>query len=285
MAIKDLQTLYEEGHVATTLDGSELLLIEQGGLSKVVTVGTLDGATNIAEGNLQSVLLSEDFVDIEAVKPITTPDAYASIPAATLTASGLNWAGAVKIADAASGGYIRWLPIIDGIAATAYTFDLTKGRLDLATVTYVPSTTPAPSLVGLNDRAYIMCGLYRDQAQDGFYLNRTIAAVIWNKDSPNLRLFANDGALIVDTGVVALQDTEYHIEIKLNGSQCRVFINRVLALTTTIVLPVSQSVVGAIGAVTQAFGGLQTTGGADIWLDWYGLKYTPNVPRAVGFNV
>lgn len=41
MAIKDLQTLYEEGHVATTLDGSELLLVEQNGLSKVVTVGTL----------------------------------------------------------------------------------------------------------------------------------------------------------------------------------------------------------------------------------------------------
>ena len=41
MAIKDLQTLYDEGRVATTLDGSELLLVEQGGLSKVVTVGTL----------------------------------------------------------------------------------------------------------------------------------------------------------------------------------------------------------------------------------------------------
>lgn len=42
MAIKDLQTLYDEGHVATTpLDGSELLLLEQGGLSKAVTVETL----------------------------------------------------------------------------------------------------------------------------------------------------------------------------------------------------------------------------------------------------
>ena len=41
MAIKDLQTLYDEGYVATTLDGSELLLVEQNGLSKVVTVSTL----------------------------------------------------------------------------------------------------------------------------------------------------------------------------------------------------------------------------------------------------
>ena len=240
----------------------------------------------IAEINPQSVLLSEDFVDIEAVKPITAPDNYASIPAATFTASGLNWAGAVKIADATSGGYTRALPIIDGVAATAYTFDLTKGRIDLATVTYVPSTSPAPSLVGSNDRAYIMCGLYRDQVQDNgnFISSRSVAAVVWNKDSPNLRLFANDGALIVDTGVIALQNTEYHVEIKLNGTACTVYINRVLVVTTTIVLPVSQSVVGAIGFVTQAFGGTQN-GGSDIWLDWYGLKYTPNVPRAVGFNV
>lgn len=41
MAIKDLQTLYDEGHVASALGGSELLLIEQDGLSKVVTVETL----------------------------------------------------------------------------------------------------------------------------------------------------------------------------------------------------------------------------------------------------
>lgn len=239
----------------------------------------------IAEINLQSVLLSEDFVDIVAAKLITTPANYASIPAATLTASGLNWAGAVKIADATSGGYIRFLPIIDNVAATAYTFDLTKGRLDLATVTYVPSTTPAPSLVGSNDRAYIMCGLYRDQVQDGgFYLNRTVAAVFWNRNSPNFLLYANDGGLIVDTGVTALQNTEYHVEIKLNGTACTVYINRALVVTTTIVLPVSQSVVGAIGFVTQAFGGGQS-GGSDIWLDWYGLKYTPNVERAVGFNV
>lgn len=269
-----------------TLTGTEAIPLVDGVKEAITPDQIINYADKIiAERNLQSVLLSEDFVDIEAVKPITAPDNYASIPAATLTASGLNWAGAVKIASAAPVGYTQLLPIIDGIAATAYTFDLTKGRLDLATVTYVPSTTPAPSLVGSNDRAYIMCGLYRDQVQDGgFYLNRTIAAVIWNRNSPNFLLFANDGGLIVDTGVVALQDTEYHIEIKLNGSQCRVYINRVLVVTTTIVLPVSQSVVGAIGAVTQGFGG-QSSAGIDIWIDWYGLRYTPNVPRAVGFNV
>jgi len=269
-----------------TLTGTEAIPLVDGVKEAITPDQIINYADKIiAERNLQSVLLSEDFVDIEAVKPITAPDHYASIPAATLTASGLNWAGAVKIADATSGGYIRFLPIIDGIAATAYTFDLTKGRLDLATVTYVPSTTPAPSLVGSNDRAYIMCGLYRDQVQDGgFYLNRTIAAVFWTPTSPNFLLYANDGGLIVDTGVTALQDTEYHVEIKLNGTQCRVYINRVLVVTTTIVLPVSQSVVGAVGFITQAFGGGQT-GGSDIWLDWYGLKYTPNVPRAVGFNV
>lgn len=237
--------------------------------------------------SIQSVFLAEDFVDIEAVKPLTDPDNYASIPAATLTASGLNWAGAIKIADATSGGYGRWLPIIDYVAATAYTFDLTKGRIDLATVTYVPSTSPAPSTTGSNDRAYVLGGLYREQPQDAMgysFSTRSIAAVIWNKDSPNLRLFANDGALIVDTGVTALQNTEYHVEIKLNGTQCRVYINRVLVVTTTIVLPVSQSVVAGVGFVTQGFGGQQSTGGADIWLDWYGLKYTPHTPRAVGFN-
>lgn len=271
-----------------TLTGTEAIPLVDGVKEAITPDQIVNYADKIiAERNLQSVLLSEDFVDIEAVKPITDPDNYASIPAATLTASGLNWAGAIKIADATSGGYTRMLPIIDGIAATAYTFDLTKGRIDLATVTYVPSTTPAPSTTGSNDRAYVLGGLYREQPQNAMGTSlstRSIAAVIWNKDSPNLRLFANDGALIVDTGVTALQDTEYHVEIKLDGTQCRVYINRVLVVTTTIVLPVSQSVVGAIGFVTQAFGGGQS-GGADIWLDWYGLKYTPNVPRAVGFNV
>ena len=278
-----------EQPLVVTVNGSEKMPTGEAG-DLTISVDQIINYTDkiIAERNLQSVLLSEDFVDIEAVKPITSPDNYASIPAATLTASGLNWAGAIKIADATSGGYTRMLPIIDDIAATAYTFDLTKGRIDLATVTYVPSTSPAPSTTGFNDRAYVLCGLYREQPQNagGTSLStRSIAAVIWNKDSPNLRLFANDGALIVDTGVTALQDTEYHVEIKLNGTACTVYINRVLVVTTTIVLPVSQSVVGAIGAATQGFGGTQTTGGADIWLDWYGLKYTPNVPRAVGFNV
>lgn len=41
MAIKDMQTLLEEGHIAGPLDGSELLLIEQGGFSKVLTVEAL----------------------------------------------------------------------------------------------------------------------------------------------------------------------------------------------------------------------------------------------------
>lgn len=268
-----------------TLTGTEAIPLVDGVKEAITPDQIINYADKIiAERNLQSVLLSEDFVDIEAVKPITAPDTYASIPAATITASGLNWAGAIKIADATSGGYLRFLPIIDGIAATAYTFDLTKGRLDLATVTYVPSTSPAPSTTGVNDRAYVLGGLYRDQVQDGgFYLNRTIAAVFWNRNSANFLLFANDGALIVDTGVTALQDTEYHVEIKLDGTTCTVYINRVLVVTTTIILPVSQSVVAAIGFVTQAFGGSQS-GGSDIWVDWYGLKYTPNVPRAVGFN-
>ena len=278
-----------EYSVAASLTGSEKIPLGTG-VKKATTPDQLSAfvGADIAAQSAQNVLLTEDFVDIEAIKPITDPDSHASIPAATLTASGLNWAGAVKIADATPGGYGRWLPIIDGTSATAYTFDLTKGRIDLATVTYVPSTSPAPSTTGYNDRAYVLCGLYREQPQDAMGTSlstRSIAAVIWNKDSPNLRLFANDGALIVDTGVTALQDTEYHVEIKLDdGTTCTVYINRVLVVTTTIVLPVSQSVVSGVGFATQAFGGGQD-GGSDIWLDWYGLKYTPNVPRAVGFNV
>ena len=273
--------------VAAMLNGTDKIPLGTG-VRKATTPDQLSAfvGADIAAQSAQNVLLTEDFVDIEAIKPITTPDSYASIPAATLTASGLNWAGAIKIADVTSGGYGRLLPIIGGVAATAYTFDLTKGRIDLATVTYVPSTSPAPSTTGTNDRAYVLGGLYREQPQDALGLTpitRSIAAVIWNKNSANFQLFANDGALIVDTTVVALQNTEYHVEIKLNGTQCRVYINRVLVVTTTIVLPVSQSVVGAIGFVTQAFGGPQD-GGSDIWLDWYGLKYTPNVERAVGFN-
>jgi len=266
--------------LAATLSGTDKIPLGTG-IRKATTPDQLSAfvGADIAAQSAQNVLLTEDFVDIEAVKPITAPDNYASIPAATLTASGLNWAGAIKIADATPGGYGRFLPIIDDVAATAYTFDLTKGRIDLATLTYVPSTSPAPSTTGMNDRAYVLCGLYREQSPS----TRSIAAVLWSKDSPNFRLFANDGALIVDTGIVALQDTEYHVEIKLNGTACTVYINRVLVVTTTIVLPVSQSVVAAIGFFTQGFGG-QQNGGSDIWLDWYGLRYTPNAPRAVGFN-
>jgi hypothetical protein len=40
MAIKDMQTLYEEGYIADPLDGSELMLIEQGGVSKVLRMDT-----------------------------------------------------------------------------------------------------------------------------------------------------------------------------------------------------------------------------------------------------
>ena len=269
--------------VAATLNGTDKIPLGTG-IRKATTPDQLSAfvGADIAAQSAQNVLLTEDFVDIEAIKPITTPDNYASIPAATLTASGLNWAGAVKIADATSGGYIRFLPIIDGIAATAYTFDLTKGELDFATVTYVPSTSPAPA-TGF-DRTYVLGGVYRDQPQDNAPLNRIIAAVLWTPTNPNFRFYANDGALILDTGVAALQNTEYHVEIKLNGSTCTVYINRVLVLTTTITLPTNTSVVAGVGVFTGFFGGTPGAGGVDIWVDWYGLKYTPNVERAVGFN-
>jgi hypothetical protein len=41
MAIKDMQTLYDEGYVAGPFDGSELVLIEQDGLSKVARLDNL----------------------------------------------------------------------------------------------------------------------------------------------------------------------------------------------------------------------------------------------------
>jgi hypothetical protein len=40
MSIKDMQALYEEGHIAESLNGSELMLIEQGGVSKVLRMDT-----------------------------------------------------------------------------------------------------------------------------------------------------------------------------------------------------------------------------------------------------
>mgnify|MGYP000379062767 FL=1 len=269
-----------------TLTGTEAIPLVDGVKEAITPDQIINYAAKIiAERNLQSVLLSEDFVDIEAVKPITAPDNFEQIPAATLSAANLNWAGAVKIADAASGGYIRFLPIIDGIAATAYTFDLTKGSLTFATVTYIPNTFPPPVNAAGGDRAYVTCGIYRDQLQDGsFAANRSIAAILWNRNSSEFQFFANNGALVIPTGVIASQNTEYHTQITITGTNCKVWINGLLVINTTIILPVNTSVVAAIGLITQLFGGGNNSG-TEIWVDWYGLKYTPNVPRAVGFNV
>lgn len=40
MTIKDMQALYDEGHIADALTGTELLLIEQNGVSKVLRLDT-----------------------------------------------------------------------------------------------------------------------------------------------------------------------------------------------------------------------------------------------------
>lgn len=239
--------------------------------------------SNVLYSQLQSAKIENDLLDLQTLAAIVSPDNFSQIPAATLSAANLNWAGAVRVLDTRTGGYISFIPVIDGILNSTYTVDLTKGSLTFATVTYIPNTFPPPVNAAGGDRAYVTCGIYRDQVQDGsFAANRSIAAILWNKNSSEFLFFANDGALIIPTGVIASQNTEYHTQITITGTNCKVWINGLLVIDTTIILPVNTSVVAAIGLTTQLFGG-QNNSGTEIWVDWYGLKYTPNSPRKAGY--
>jgi len=239
--------------------------------------------SNVLYSQLQSAKIENDLLDLQTLAALVSPAHFAQIPAATLSAANLNWAGAVRVLNPGTGGYNRFIPVIDGILNSTYTVDLAKGSLTFATVTYIPNTFPPPVDAAGGDRAYVTCGIYRDQLQDGsFAANRSIAAILWNKNSSEFLFFANDGALIIPTGVIASQNTEYHTQITITGTNCKVWINGLLVIDTTIILPVNTSVVAAIGLSTQLFGGTNTSG-TEIWVDWYGFKYEPNSPRKAGY--
>ena len=240
--------------------------------------------SNVLYSQLQSVKIENDLLDLQTLAVLVDPDHFAQIPAATLSAANLNWAGAVRVLGAApTGGYSRFIPVIDGILNSTYTVDLTKGSLTFATVTYIPNTFPPPVNAAGGDRAYVTCGIYRDQLQDNpLAANKPIASILWNKNSSEFLFFANDGTLVIPTGVVASQNTEYHTQITITGTNCKVWINGLLVINTTIILPVNTSVVAAIGLITQLFGG-QNNAGTEMWVDWFGFKYEPNSPRKAGY--
>ena len=252
---------------------------------KTISVGQIAeySKSNVLYSQLQSAKIENDLIDFQSLAALVQPDEFAQIPAATLSAANLNWAGAVSVMSPTTGGYVRFIPVIDGILNSTYTVDLTKGSLTFATVTYIPNTFPPPVNAAGGDRAYVTCGIYRDQLQDGsFAVNRSIAAILWNRNSSEFLFFANDGALVIPTGVIASQNTEYHTQITITGTNCKVWINGLLVIDTTIVLPVNTSVVAAIGLTTQLFGGLNNSG-TEIWVDWFGFKYEPNSPRKAGY--
>lgn len=239
--------------------------------------------SNVLYSQLQSAKIENDLLDLQTLAVIVNPAHFAQIPAATLSAANLNWAGAVGVLNTGTGGYIRFIPVIDGILNSTYTVDLTKGSLTFATVTYIPNTFPPPVNAVGGDRAYVTCGIYRDQLQDGsFAENRSIASILWNKNSSEFLFFANDGALVIPTGVIASQNTEYHTQITITGTNCKAWINGLLVIDTTIILPVDTSVVAAIGLITQLFGGTNLSG-TEIWVDWFGFRYEPNSPRKAGY--
>jgi len=225
---------------------------------KTISVGQIAeySKSNVLYSQLQSAKIENDLLDLQSLAVLSSPDDFVQIPAATLSAANLNWAGAVSVLSTTTGGYVRFIPVIDGILNSTYTVDLTKGSLTFATVTYIPNTFPPPVNAAGGDRAYVTCGIYRDQLQDGsFAANRSIAAILWNRNSSEFLFFANDGALVIPTGVIASQNTEYHTQITITGTNCKVWINGLLVIDTTIILPVNASVVAAIGLTTQLFGG------------------------------
>jgi len=252
---------------------------------KTISVGQIAeySKSNVLYSQLQSAKIENDLLDLQSLAVLSSPDEFVQIPAATLSAANLNWAGAVRVLNTGTGGYVGFIPVIDGILNSTYTVDLTKGSLTFATVTYIPNTFPPPVNAAGGDRAYVTCGIYRDQLQDGsFAANRSIAAILWNKNSSEFLFFANNGALVIPTGVIASQNTEYHTQITITGTNCKVWINGLLVIDTTIILPVNTSVVAAIGLTTQLFGGLNNSG-TEIWVDWFGFKYEPNSPRKAGY--
>lgn len=273
-----------EQPLVTTVTGTEKLPTGEVGDTTISVDQIAEySKSNVLYSQLQSAKIENDLLDLQTLAVLVNPDDFSQIPAATLSAANLNWAGAVRVLNAATGGYVRFIPVIDGILNSTYTVDLTKGSLTFATVTYIPNTFPPPVNAAGGDRAYVTCGIYRDQLQDGsFAANRSIAAILWNKNSSEFLFFANDGALIIPTGVIASQNTEYHTQITITGTNCKAWINELLVIDTTIILPVDTSVVAAIGLTTQLFGGTNLSG-TEIWVDWFGFKYEPNSPRKAGY--
>ena len=274
-----------EQPLVTTVTGTEKLPTGEVGDTTISVDQIAEySKSNVLYSQLQSAKIENDLIDFQSLVAVVDPDHFAQIPAATLSAANLNWAGAVRVLGAApTGGYSRFIPVIDGILNSTYTVDLTKGSLTFATVTYIPNTFPPPVDAAGGDRAYVTCGVYRDQLQDGsLAVNRSIAAILWNKNSSEFLFFANDGVLVIPTGVVASQNTEYHTQVTITGTNCKAWINELLVIDTTIILPVDTSVVAAIGLITQLFGGTNLSG-TEIWVDWFGFKYEPNSPRKAGY--
>lgn len=274
-----------EQPLVTTVTGTEKLPTGEVGDTTISVDQIAEySKSNVLYSQLQSAKIENDLLDLQTLAVLVNPDDFAQIPAATLSAANLNWAGAVRVQGAApTGGYGRFIPVIDGILNSTYTVDLTKGSLTFATVTYIPNTFPPPVNAAGGDRAYVTCGIYRDQLQDNpSAANKPIASILWNKNSSEFLFFANDGALVIPTGVVASQNTEYHTQVTIIGTNCKVWINELLVIDTTIILPVNTSVVAAIGTATQLFGGTNLSG-TEIWVDWFGFKYEPNSPRKAGY--
>lgn len=274
-----------EQPLVTTVTGTEKLPTGEVGDTTISVDQIAEySKSNVLYSQLQSAKIENDLIDYQSLAAVVAPDNFEQIPAATLSAANLNWAGAVRVRSTSTGGYGSLIPVIDGILNSTYTVDLTKGSLTFATVTYIPNTFPPPVNAAGGDRAYVTCGIYRDQLQDNpsAAANKPIASILWNKNSSEFLFFANDGALIIPTGVIASQNTEYHTQITITGTNCKVWINGLLVIDTTIILPVNTSVVAAIGLITQIFGGTNLSG-TEIWVDWFGFKYEPNSPRKAGY--
>jgi hypothetical protein len=100
MAIKDMQTLLDEGHIAGPLDGSELLLIEQGGFSKVLTVDALyqylsgrcgcSGSGDCTPTTVSITGLPEDATGVTDADVLTATYSYAGGPEITVTFAGAS---------------------------------------------------------------------------------------------------------------------------------------------------------------------------------------------------
>lgn len=162
MAIKDLQTLYEEGFVATTLDGSELLLIEQGGLSKVVTVGTLaqyfmayfEANSSCCQSCIASVQISASDADVASYGAESIVITVNGTESMTLSvAVGQSWKAVLRGQSYIIGGVS--IGFAEGIFAESPTLDVTNltalAGSDLINIKLIARSGESPQIVAMTD--------------------------------------------------------------------------------------------------------------------------------------